>query len=97
MMSKQHCFFLCLLTPKLGSLVLILLFRACSNACNICQVILVDVVLVYAALVCLMEIYLEKNFEKVCYLVMVQVGQAFVLLNNLTLSHVQAFVLWTPF
>ena len=45
MMSKQHCFFMCLLTPKLGSLVLILVFRTCSsNACNICQVVLVDVI-----------------------------------------------------
>jgi len=53
--------------------------------------------LVYAALVCLVEIYLEENFEKVCYLLMIQVVQAFALLNNLTLSHVQAFVLSTPF
>ncbi|TKY58141.1 hypothetical protein E2542_SST15199 [Spatholobus suberectus] len=90
MMSKQHCFFTRLPSPKLAGSVLFS-FALAAVYVTICQVILVNVILVYAALVCLVYIYLEENFESLpsndgssasC--------SGLALLNNLTLSHVQA-------
>lgn len=108
MMSKQHCFFVfthsqsCWSSPhslsRLQQCVLNNL-PGYSSWCyfGIC-----------AALVCLVDIYLEQNFEKVCHLVMVQVllVQAFALLNKfdivsctscLCCGHPSSWIIWIKF